>query len=322
MKVRQWLYIWCFIGSSFYCAGQGQSLFDNYFTNNYLINPAITGIERFVEFQVLNRSQWSGVDGAPKTLLFSVHAPLGNPLTQPEFTRLTNTNNRAPRYNFPYKGHAGLGFIAYQDKIGPFDNKEVSPSFAYHQPMGRNMQLSMGLGLGFLIRKLDTGFLTLVDDNDPTVNAYNNSVRTLVKAGLLLSTRKWYLGISSSISPSESKFQTLGSLGYRLHKNYWAFSVLPFALLRYNELNQTSADLGFKVDWLDMLFSGAVYRTTKELTAFVGVNAWKNALGVTFSFNTGLGKSTVSNIKNNTLEISILYRLAKQGQFPCFTGVY
>lgn len=47
-----------------------------YFLNNFLINPALAGIEEYVDIKVSSRAQWTNVKGAPLTNYLSVHMPL------------------------------------------------------------------------------------------------------------------------------------------------------------------------------------------------------------------------------------------------------
>ena len=50
---------------------QAKPSFTQYILNNYVLNPAITGIENYVDAKLSIRNQWTGIDGAPVTNYFT-----------------------------------------------------------------------------------------------------------------------------------------------------------------------------------------------------------------------------------------------------------
>ena len=50
--------------------------YTQYVLNQYIINPAISGIENYVDVKLSARDQWVGLSGAPKTAYLTIHAPL------------------------------------------------------------------------------------------------------------------------------------------------------------------------------------------------------------------------------------------------------
>ena len=51
--------------------------YTQYILNNYIVNPALTGIENYIDVKMSMRNQWVGIDGAPKTYYATVHGALG-----------------------------------------------------------------------------------------------------------------------------------------------------------------------------------------------------------------------------------------------------
>ncbi|VAW12033.1 hypothetical protein MNBD_BACTEROID05-931, partial [hydrothermal vent metagenome] len=51
--------------------------YTQYMYNMNVINPAYAGSRGTLSLGMLGRTQWTGVDGAPKTFTFDAHAPLG-----------------------------------------------------------------------------------------------------------------------------------------------------------------------------------------------------------------------------------------------------
>ncbi len=60
----------------FYCRSQQTPLFNQYFLNPYLINPALTGLDGESKAFFHYRNQWAQVDGAPETHAFTLDGRL------------------------------------------------------------------------------------------------------------------------------------------------------------------------------------------------------------------------------------------------------
>ena len=67
--------------SFLFCAtlfAQHNVLFSQYMFNGLLLNPAYAGSNEVLSATAVDRIQWAGFDGAPKTLSVSLHSPLKN----------------------------------------------------------------------------------------------------------------------------------------------------------------------------------------------------------------------------------------------------
>src|SRR5437879_3864453 len=56
---------------------QQRSSYTQYILNNYILNPALTGIENYTDVKISARDQWVGLNGAPRTAYLTVHGPIG-----------------------------------------------------------------------------------------------------------------------------------------------------------------------------------------------------------------------------------------------------
>src|SRR5690606_9697278 len=54
-------------------SAQQRPVYSQYLFNGIVINPAFAGSQEALSMQVSNRSQWSGLEGAPQTFLFASH---------------------------------------------------------------------------------------------------------------------------------------------------------------------------------------------------------------------------------------------------------
>ena len=57
--------------------GQQKPHYTQYILNQYIINPAITGIENYADVKLSHRHQWVGMQDAPVTTYFTIHGALG-----------------------------------------------------------------------------------------------------------------------------------------------------------------------------------------------------------------------------------------------------
>src|SRR5688572_11188399 len=51
--------------------------YTQYILNQYIINPALTGIENYTDVKLSHRHQWVGINDAPVTSYFTFHTPIG-----------------------------------------------------------------------------------------------------------------------------------------------------------------------------------------------------------------------------------------------------
>jgi type IX secretion system PorP/SprF family membrane protein len=85
---------------------QHNAMFSQYMFNGLLINPAYAGSNDVLSATAIDRMQWAGFDGAPKTLSFSIHSPLKNK-------------------------KVNLGISVLNDKIGITTRNKINGIYAY-----------------------------------------------------------------------------------------------------------------------------------------------------------------------------------------------
>ena len=122
-------------------------LSSQYYTNQYLINPAFAGAGEGLKLNGAYRKLWSNVPGSP--------------LTQ----------NLTADYGFQ---KVGIGLTVNNESAGLQRQTRVVGSYAYHLPLNDNgQQLHFGLSLGFMNQRLENADI-YGDPNDPNVGQYND----------------------------------------------------------------------------------------------------------------------------------------------------
>ena len=85
--------------------GQQDPQYTQYMYNMNVMNPAYAGSQGTLSIGLLGRTQWVGLNGAPRTITAAIHAPVGK--------------------------NVGLGFSAIADEIGPIKEQNVYADFSY-----------------------------------------------------------------------------------------------------------------------------------------------------------------------------------------------
>jgi type IX secretion system PorP/SprF family membrane protein len=124
--------------------------YTQYILNNYIINPAVAGIENYTDVKISHRHQWVGLDGAPVTTYITIHGPM----TKSSYDRETPTTVLAPGENPRGKAywedytaavpHHGLGFTMINDRPGPLIWFTFAATYAEYVGIAAMTWLSAG----------------------------------------------------------------------------------------------------------------------------------------------------------------------------------
>lgn len=151
---------------------QQDAMFTKYMFNSLSYNPAYAGSKEHIAANLIHRTQWWGIEGAPQTQSLIAHTPM--------------PNNRV-----------GMGLSVVNDKIGPTNSIQAYLSYAYRIPMGKG-KLSVGLQGGLMNWRADWSKLTLQNGGDVAFEEANPS-RMLPNfgVGVYYYTKNFYVGASS-----------------------------------------------------------------------------------------------------------------------------
>lgn len=280
------------------CYAQYQPQYSQYWLNNYLINPAITGIENYADVQIGYRQQWLNVEGAPRTLHVTMHTPLGQGYAS---SSLNPVERSSPSYRNDYfraKPHHGVGGQAHVDEIGPFRRNEVALSYAYHVPVSPTVQLSAGVQAGWIQHRLAADQIILTDPNDQAIyQARHRYGQPSLSVGIWAYSSTAYVGASVYTALPANQF-----LGIDTNASSWhgyltaayryevgpSWSVQPSLLLRLRSPESLSYDVGVRALWSDRIWIGGAYRASQEWIAIVGVHI-SSLFSVAYSYDIGGG---------------------------------
>tara|TARA_R110000868_G_scaffold822_2_gene6103 strand:- start:4716 stop:5627 length:912 start_codon:yes stop_codon:yes gene_type:complete len=254
MKTKLLLIASIFIG--FMGFSQQDAQYTQYMYNTINVNPAYAGSRDVMSIFGLYRTQWIGLEGAPKTAAFSINSPLGN-------------NNW------------GMGLSFVSDKIGATDESAISVDLSYAINVSENFKLALGLkGTGNLFN-LDVNKLDIEHANDPQYQNLGNSFTSNLGAGLYLYSNKTYLGISAPNFFETTRYDdnavelyterlTLYFIGGHVFDLSPTLQLKPAVLAKLVEGAPLQVDLSANFLIREKLVLGAAYRWDAALSALAG----------------------------------------------------
>jgi type IX secretion system PorP/SprF family membrane protein len=304
-------------------SAQQQPQYTQYLNNNFILNPALAGIENYTDVKISHRHQWVGLQDAPVTTYLTLHKPLGKKDDRTTATSfdMPGENPRGRNYWQDYeaaKPHSGIGLKIINDRTGPLNRFAGYVSYAYHVGISPRTSIAAGFEAGvqdiFLNRdKLDFGSANPVD---PAV--YNsgeiNSLKPDFGAGIWVYSADYFIGLSAQqIIPQKIYFsdntvkQQQGKLvphlfataGYRFLISD-DVSMIPSIMLKYVQPTPAQVDINTKFQYRDLLWVGAGYRLKDGFNGMVGLNV-SNTFNVSYSYD--YTTSQLNTITKGTHEI-------------------
>ncbi len=321
--MRKFLSLLALLGFAVYAIAQQQPQYTQYLINNYILNPALTGIENYTDVKISHRHQWVGLQDAPVTTYLTLHKPLGK---QDDRTTATSfdmpgENPRGRNFWQDYtaaKPHHGIGLKIINDKTGPLNRFAGYVSYAYHIGISARTSIAAGFEAGlqdiFLNRnKLDFGPTSPLD---PAV--YNsgeiNSLKPDFGAGVWVYSADYFIGLSAqqiipqkiyfsdnTVKQQQSKLvpHLFATAGYRF---FIAddISMIPSIMLKYVQPAPASIDINSKFQYRDLVWVGAGYRVKDGFNAMLGLNV-SNTFNISYAYD--YTTSPLNSITKGTHEI-------------------
>ncbi len=275
---------------------QQDAMFTYYMFNHQAVNPAYVGSRQIINATMLNRSQWTGFEGAPWSHTVSLNAPLLNE-------------------------SMGFGFSFSNDVVGPAVLNNLTLDLSYHLKFNdSDHRLSFGLKAGGNHTRLDLNALSLDDQSDPAFDPNNvGKFMPNYGFGLYYYTPKWYAGFSSphmvnyDFNATQRHFFLIGGGILKLNES---IKLRPSTYFKITKNAPITLDLTGLFIFRDRLWAGAAFRAPIGLIIpnnskggglglLLGVNL-SDQLSMGYSFGYSLGNQTF-RYNSGTHEIAIRY---------------
>lgn len=266
--------------------GQDHPHYTMFMYNKLLYNPAYAGSRDITSANAIYRSQWVGLDGAPRTMSAMIDGPIGS-------------------YMKAFRPVA-LGLSVSNEKIGVTDHTDIMTYYAYRIPTGSTV-LSFGLQAGVSMYSARYSELNPYQPADQVLNEdIKNAILPNVGAGVFWSGNRHYLGFSvpGLLQNYYDKNQRgfAGGEDARQIRSYYMsggytipvsdnFTFLPQAMARYagNGIYQLpfNADFNLSCIMFDRLMLGVTYRTDNSINGIIHVQATKMLhIGYAYDYTT------------------------------------
>ena len=290
------------VGFSSTSHAQQDPQYTQYMYNTQVVNPAYAGSRGSIDFAVLYRSQWVGLDGAPKTGTFTVNTPIGA------------------------AENMGLGLSIVSEEIGPANESNVNVDYSYTIETSANYKLAFGLKAGFDILNVDFTKLNIFDGGDVFETNIDNKLQPQIGAGVYYYSDKFYAGLSVPNFLNSKHFDEseIGSTSAqtiaaeRLHYFFitgYVFDVSesvkfkPTILTKLVSGSPLQVDLSANFLINEKFTLGAAYRWSAALSAMVGFQA-------TDGLFVGLGydreTTDLSKYNDGSYEIILRYEIFRK----------
>lgn len=278
-------------------SAQQDPLYNLYFFNQGMINPAYTGLYKDATINLISRKQWVGIDGAPLTNFLSFTTSVGS--------------------------RFGIGTMLISDQLGINNNTEGHLAFSFNVIEKDGVVLGLGVQGGLINYRYDYSRLNLefLDDEDLEMNLTNFS-KPNFGAGIFLKTDHFFLGVSSPrILNVDVNDGLVSSTRYQRHfyisggmliNNSFNSTVRlkPSFLVRMVPEGNMAVDVNLHALFMETLWVGA---TVRNLSA-IGINtqfqiSQRTRIGYGFELPT----TELLNRNFGTHEISLLIEFSALG---------
>ena len=280
---------------------QQDAQYTQYMYNTIAVNPAYAGQRGSLSVLGLHRSQWIGLEGAPKTQTLSLHSPLG------------------------ILERMGIGFSIVNDKIGPTQETTISADFSYTVPVSENGNLSFGLKGSAHLLDVDYRKLDIYNSGDNLLSENINKFSPNVGVGLYYRhAETWYLGLSipSLLETDHLDTKSLSTAKERINYYFIGGYVVdltedikfkPAFLTKIISGAPLQVDVSANFMLYKKFIIGAAYRWSAATSVMAGFQVTDQML-IGFAYDREITELGSSLFNDGSFEVFLRFELQKAGK--------
>ncbi|WP_060875633.1 PorP/SprF family type IX secretion system membrane protein [Myroides odoratus] len=270
--------------------------YTQYMYNTTMINPAYAGSRGTLNVFGMYRTQWVGLEGAPKTANISISTPLGD-------------------------SGLGLGVNFMNDRLGAMEENNIAVDLAYAININYNYKLAFGLKGTANLLNVDYTKLTIYHPTDPVAQEnISNKFNPNIGAGLYLYSDRAYLGISvpnfltkdryddNEVNTMRQKahFYLMGGYVFELGKEV---QFKPAVLAKAVSGSPLQVDATANFLFYEKFTLGAAYRWDASVSALAGFQVTKDLfIGYAYDFET----TQLRHYNSGSHEVFLRFELFKR----------
>lgn len=276
-------------------------IYSQFYWNDYVINPAYTGMNETPILQAGVRNQWTGFTGAPGTYTLGGHG-------------------------FLEKQNMGLGGMLFIDDTGgSMSQTGLMLNYSYKLRMDNKNSLTFGLS-GLINQYIYDGSEIEVQTQDLTLTGSAKQVAPDLNFGMMYmydNRVKIGLSVNQLLQSKLSELDGLNPNGlvgnklirhYHLTASYKAqvnrkLEIEPYTLVRTTFINPIQFEIGARGVFMDQYFVGLGYRYQDAVVGVIGMNINQFSFGYSYDYTT----SMLRNYSSGSHEIMLGYRFMHSG---------
>ena len=294
--MKRYLIFSIFMFAGLIVFAQQDPLFTQYTFNKLLVNPAYAGSREDLTLNVVNRTQWISIDGAPNTLTLSAHKAVKDK-------------------------NVGFGLYILRDAIGPTTNTSLMGTYSYRILLA-NSFFSFGLQGGVNYFDFAWNEMNLRDEDYLFDPANVRKITPDVNVGFYYQSQKFFAGLSSKhLLENDYGFVTEGykSTFTRLSRHFYlmAGGVVPLrdkilfrpsALVKFVRNAPVQFDVTGCIIFKNSLMVGASFRTEKAVTLMTEV-ALTDKIRLGYSYDIYFNELQLYNYGSSEIRLEFDIRL-------------
>lgn len=283
------------IGAGGWLKAQQLPLYSQYYFNPLVYNSAYAGSSERFEMSLLYRNQWTGLDGAPRTAVLTIHGPLNM--------------------------GSNLSSMMIADRAGAFTRLSVDLGYAYRIELVKDVYWALGLSGQFANVNVDGSILTFHDDAEQVIPRVKESNSFLdFTASTFIHGESFYAGLSvPQILDGSVKFSKETQVG-ALSRHFYALggvrihsgekSILePHVLFKATQGAPLQLDAGARLELNERYWIGIVYRTRAAFSISLGILMMDRVmLGYSYDYAT----TDLQSVYPSSHEIMLKYLFPKK----------
>tara|TARA_B100000683_G_scaffold275788_1_gene327671 strand:+ start:6855 stop:7790 length:936 start_codon:yes stop_codon:yes gene_type:complete len=242
-----------------------------------IYNPASSGKFLPMSAFFMNRTQWTKIEGNPQTQIAGINMGFD-------------------------KNNHGIGFMVFNQKMGPLRQTGSKFNYAFHIPL-EEMYLSLGVSGHFYQFHVENNDINLIHTEDPVFEDLENKLTGDATFGMYLYTKTLEIGLSiPNLVAQKIKWTNDSQYGIFNNQRQYILSasypfevqdmvvVKPELITAYTEGANIQAQLGAKAILKDMFYLGTFFSTNQSGGFLFGGN-YKNQYKLTYAFEIPLNSS-------------------------------
>jgi len=270
--------------------------FTQYMYNTMSVNPAYAGSKKHTVFNILARSQWSGLNGAPETQTLSYDTSL------------------------KYSG-VGLGINIINDRIGPAQETYIDANISYSLQVSDDSFLALGLKLGGKLFNVDWNKGIYKDPDRVFDTNINSEFSPTLGFGAFYYDDNFYVGasvpnvlktsnynaIDENVRPEETHLFLIAGYVFDMNRD---LKFKPALLFKDVSNGPASLDVSANFLYQEKFRGGVSYRWNDAISALLGFQA-SDSLHIGYAYD--LTTSDLGVYNTGTHEVMLRYEIFSKG---------